>query len=263
MPRPALPVSASRRPGPPAALAAVVLGGALLLLPGPLSAQTVQGIVLEARLGFPVEGAHVLLLDAEGTGHAQTFTDAEGRFLLRAPSRGEYRVRVGYLGQADVESQPLALGPDPTQVLLHINLQPLELEEITVEVGSTWRRGLERVGFYRRQRTGFSGYFLTEEEIAERRPIQTTDLLRGLPGVMMRPNRLGFGWTVLFTRSAERCAPEVVLDGFPVETDAYTTVDDLVHPSNIAAVEVHTSLATMPILYTGVNQCGAILIWTK
>ena len=62
--------------------------------------QVVRGVLVDSA-GAPVSGGIVVLLDPATAQHGGTFTDAQGRFELRAPSPGRWRVRAersGYLG---------------------------------------------------------------------------------------------------------------------------------------------------------------------
>lgn len=232
-----------------------------LLAAAPLRAQLVRGHVVDQRFGQPLEGVHVELLDSRGVSRVDAFSDAEGRFSLRSPSPGRYRIRAEYLSADSVVVREVEVPPEGVQVLLRVPMVPLEMPTLVVEVGS-WHRRLDRVGFYRREQRGF-GHFFTEEEIAERRPVYTTDLLRMLPGVHVVPRRGGYGMEISMRGGIRRCAPAIVLDGVPVELDFYTNLDDIVHPDAIRGMEVYASLAGAPLLYMIGNRCGAILIWTK
>jgi len=83
---------------------------ALLLAARPLAAQTVQGELVDAA-GRPLGGAMVVLLDAEGKVQGRVLTDESGRFVLRAPGAGSYRLRAERIGFERTESPPLALAP--------------------------------------------------------------------------------------------------------------------------------------------------------
>lgn len=83
----------------------LALGVGLALLPAPLAAQErIEGRVL-GGLDEQIEGAMVLLLDAERP-VASTLSDADGRFAIDAPGPGRYRLRVDRIGYASTESEP-------------------------------------------------------------------------------------------------------------------------------------------------------------
>ncbi|HEX8211875.1 MAG TPA: carboxypeptidase-like regulatory domain-containing protein [Longimicrobium sp.] len=81
---------------------------ALLVAARPLAAQTVQGELVDAA-GKPLPGAMVVLLDAAGKSLGRVLTDESGRFVLRAPSAGSYRLRAERIGYGGTESPPLQL----------------------------------------------------------------------------------------------------------------------------------------------------------
>jgi hypothetical protein len=59
-----------------------------------MHAQLVRGELIDSVAGSPVAAAIVSLVDASGEEHVRLLTDAMGRFRVRAPSAGEYRLRV-------------------------------------------------------------------------------------------------------------------------------------------------------------------------
>ena len=73
-------------PTPTAPIAAALL----LLVAAPLHAQTVAGIVRDARTGGVVENASVLLRSRADSTVAHTRSDSLGEFYLAAPSPGTY-----------------------------------------------------------------------------------------------------------------------------------------------------------------------------
>lgn len=82
----------------------------LLVLPALLSAQavgaqTVQGQLVEEGTGSPIAGALVLLLNEDGKTAARVLTDEGGRFLIRAPAPGLYRLRADRIGFRSAQSR--------------------------------------------------------------------------------------------------------------------------------------------------------------
>ncbi len=73
--------------------------------------------------------------------------------------------------------------------------------------------------------------------------------------------------TMMFTRGS--CHPSVVLDGVVLRAGGIgkpgdPTLDRLLNPFNIEAVEVYPSPAGVPVQYQGyVSPCGAILAWSR
>lgn len=77
-------------------------------LAGPARAQTVAGELVDAA-GAPVSAARIVLLTADGTTAASALSDRDGRFVLRGPAAGEYRLRAERIGYAATESEPFRL----------------------------------------------------------------------------------------------------------------------------------------------------------
>ena len=126
---------------------------------------------------------------------------------------------------------------------------------------------LEGVGYYLRQDVGF-GRFITEQDIEEFRPLLITDIFRIEPSVqhlfIPGENR----WAVIFRGAARMrfipntpCFPRLVLDGNRL--DSYD-MDNLVHPDDVAGIELYPSGHGAPVRYAGLGApCGIIIIWTK
>jgi hypothetical protein len=115
----------------------LVFAGFFLLAGGgglPLDGQTIQGQILDRDTELPVEGALVLLLDLEGRQHRGSLSNATGRFLLRAPGPGRFRVRAERIGFETVRSDPFELASDQVFGLrLTMAQMAIELEGIRVE----------------------------------------------------------------------------------------------------------------------------------
>jgi hypothetical protein len=111
---------------------------ALALAPAALPGQTVRGAVVHAQTGEAVAGAVVGLVDAGGTRRGAVLSDAQGRYTVRAPSPGTYRVRAERVGYAAGWSplMNLAAGEEVTQ--------PLSVAPSTVQLEAVVARGVPR-----------------------------------------------------------------------------------------------------------------------
>lgn len=104
---------------------------ALLLAAATAAAQTIEGRMVEAGTGEAVAGASVMLLDASGRRIDFALTDAEGRFRLRAPAAGRFRLsfeRIGYEG-SESGAFDLAAG-EVSRRRLEVPVRPLALPPI-------------------------------------------------------------------------------------------------------------------------------------
>lgn len=101
-------------------------------------AQLVRGELIDSVLGGPVAAAIVTLVDASGAEHARSLTDALGQFRIRAPSAGEFRLRVRIVGFDAWESEPLPLAVGQTVVRrIPLMLVRVKLPAFTVEAQRT------------------------------------------------------------------------------------------------------------------------------
>jgi hypothetical protein len=81
---------------------------------------TIQGTVKDKQTGEPLIGATVVLV---GT-YKGTYTDDEGRFVLKDITPGTYDLRVSYVGYNEVLLTQLTIKPDQT-LTLHIPVSPV------------------------------------------------------------------------------------------------------------------------------------------
>lgn len=102
----------------------------------PARAQVVAGEFVDAD-GQPITSARVSLQDEGGATVRSVLTDQAGRFLLRAPAPGRYRVRGERIGYELTETEPLELADGaPVDRRLVANAGRVMLETVSVEAGS-------------------------------------------------------------------------------------------------------------------------------
>ena len=99
-------------------------------------AQTVRGVLVEEGTRAPIEGGFVVLADEHGRGlggGVGALSDASGRFVLRAPGPGRYRLRAERIGFESTLSTliELAVGETVDHVMV-VPVQAVQLEELTV-----------------------------------------------------------------------------------------------------------------------------------
>lgn len=111
---------------------------AVLAAGGGLSAQegatgTVLGTVTDRDTGTPLTGAFVTLLDREGVRRGAALTDESGRFVLRAPAPGSYRLRAERIGAEGVLSDFFDITPGQV-VVANLSTRPSAVSLAGVEV---------------------------------------------------------------------------------------------------------------------------------
>lgn len=256
---------------------ASALVAALALAASPAVAQVLQGIVVDSATGQPVAGAHVSAFSVADTKVGDTVTDYGGHFTFHLPAVGAYVLLVERLGYATTGSQLISVGStvEATARLRLIRL-PVALDTVTVvgDAGVVGKRlpWLADVGFYDRRRKGF-GYFLTREDIESKDPLIMSDVLKGLPGIRVTCGgplscRITMpAATTMFLRG--KCQASVVLDGVVLRVGGTgnrgdLTLDNLLNPFDVEAVEVYPSAAGVPVQWGGyVSPCGAIVAWSR
>ena len=121
-------VSAHRRWIPGLALLA------LAVWHGPLTAQRIQGRVLEDGGGGPVAGAMVRLVTDAGPTGSGWLTGIDGRFRLQAPTGGTYDLRVERIGFATVVIAGVSVADNGiASVEVTVETEPITLEGLRVE----------------------------------------------------------------------------------------------------------------------------------
>lgn len=223
----------------------VVRGAEAQLAPG-----RITGRLLDREHRHPVEGARVTVLGTP----ISAITDSAGRFVLMDVPAGVRVVQIRAIGYA-VGSWMVELSE--AQHMSHefeIEARPVQVSGVTaVGVNTDWR---SEAGFERRRAHG-AGVFLTREEIASRRAIDITDLLRSITGIVSACTPRGC--VIRMARSTRQCTPEFFLDGFPA---TFATGPNF--PVNqIRGVEVYRSEFEVPGEFQRPGlRCGVIAIWT-
>jgi len=215
--------------------------------PPPLTGTASVAGVIRGVGGLPLSGAQVRIVGAAG----RSTSDARGRFALGDLPAGtqvlEVR-RIGYL----LTQQPVELRAGRTAE------QDVRLQRIvTLDSLRVLAQRSRYPEFEQRRKTNGFGTFFTADDIADKRPFQTSDLFRMILG--FRVSGLGLDAKVFSTRGVTSmggvCSPNIVIDGMPNQEL------NLIHPSSIGAMEVYRAGQPAPPQYD--RGCGAILIWSK
>jgi len=92
--------------------------------PPPAPVPGVSGRILAEGSGEPIPEAWVELLREDGRAVTRIPSDEEGRFLLRPPVPGEYRLRVSRKGYRFLVTSPFSVAED-RGVERELSLEPL------------------------------------------------------------------------------------------------------------------------------------------
>ncbi len=236
--------------------------GSLVLEPVPPKLVTITGVLTDVESGLPVAGAP-LGLNGEPAG----FTANDGTFELRTfravlGSQNRLTVRrIGYRGQ----SYGFWVADTASVIELKLTAEPLaaRLPDIVVEGEKMVIGGGRRLaGFERRRKVGL-GHFVTQKDIEKLQPLNTSDVLRRIPGVTIHVS--GLSAQVELRGAGATCyTPTIYYDGVRFTTDDI----NFVLPETIVGIEVYRSGTVLPPEFTvgsdgGSSSCGAIVFWTK
>lgn len=257
------------------------------------SAQYIRGRLLDVATNRPIPAGVLTLHGADSTVVVAVMSDADGNWRLNAPRPGLYYIAARRMGYRPWVSGAVQIDAGAElNSEFHLQALPVTLEPITAY--AQMRRNLEDNGFFERQRGNF-GHFLTPEAIERRQAARTTDLLTAIPGVQLTVTGGGnVGPAQIMLRGGSMtggalCRPRVYVDGImyargdsrPVRVrdseateqadldqrmDRALSLDDIGHPSTIAAIEVYRSATQVPVQFGGTSVetlCGVIVVWTR
>lgn len=230
-----------------------------LALAAPLSAQVVHGRLVDTGTGAAVASARVQLLEGD-TSADSAVTDSAGGFTLRAEEGGTFRLAASRVGYAASVSREIEVEDDDSlEVVFRIAPDAVVLDPLEV-VATGKYRGPQIEGFYRRAERHTFGTFVTRAEIEKTPTYRTTDLLRRVAGLQVRPSRRP---GVSNVRGRGGCLPVVIVDGMELQ-GAATLLDEWVKAYDVEGIEVYTGPAQAPPEFgIHANGCAMILIWTR
>jgi hypothetical protein len=203
----------------------------------------------------PISEVEITTADSSTVPSRRTRTDDHGRFDLGEFRQGRLSLRARRLGYEE-RTFGVDVGADGKFMTLEIVLLSIPQELANVDVTATSQGKLR--GFYQRsQQRGTFARFLNEQEIRRIGPRNASDLFRTVPGVTLASTQSG--GNAIRIRG---CQPMVWVDDQRVPG---AELDELMVPSDIAAIEFYPSSAGIPAQYLerGNRLCGLILVWTK
>ena len=253
---------------PVAVLLSIGAGAAAQAGGAPVSG-SLSGAVVASEDGSPVAEALLVLTDTSGSEVARTISGRDGTFRIARLPVGRYLLGVHALGYESAVNRSVLVGDERLRVEVFLRPGPVALDPLIVSTEALSRK-LEAVGYYRRAAVGIGRYIPPEE--FERPGVQyVSDVLRIEPSIEIRPFLDGSNrWDVRFRsafRQEDRCSPLIVVDGTrirPGSPGGAVSLDELVHPANVLAVELYPRGVGQPVQWSGVDAgCGVIVVWTK
>jgi hypothetical protein len=248
----------------------------LLLLLHPLSrpgsAQSVMGEVID-EAGVAVPSVTVGLIDEDGRLVAHARSDSAGRFHVKAPMPGRYRVHVAGVGYRSLSGGPYDLVRDVAlETVVVVHPVPIPLEPVDVEVDGRVPR-LVSNGFYERAAHG-RGSFFEGDAVRRSGSASIAEFLARLPRV--RADSRGanvFGSAsvrnpaLYFEGSGAPCVPALWVDGSLVRPGGTLAdplrPDDWAGKGDLAGLEFYTGPAGVPIEFGHSAACAVLVVWTR
>jgi hypothetical protein len=217
----------------------------LLLVSGSAHAhaQVIHGRVLDDVTATPLDLVAIELRDAADAVRGIATTDSAGRFSIRAPAEGAYRLRLTRLGYATVVTDTVSVSRgEQVELELRMNVEAVAIDPLRVVARAEYlpmrlQQFHERAEWVRR--SGVGRVFL-REDILRMGVSRTGTILRMVP---IRPD----------------CPLTLLLDGMPVDSAA---LDAVAPPESLAGVEFYTGPAQMPAEFAGRGYCAVAMFWT-
>ncbi len=240
------------------------------ILPQEQQTASITGRITDTA-GTRVARARVQIVGTSYIARADVF----GEFRLTGLPPGRMRIAAEVMGYETARAA-VELGLGETLVLpaAALRMKPVatELAPVTAEAEApTSRRNLAE---FERRRANTTGSFITRAEFMKQgNPTKTTDVLRRMRGIRMRPGT-GFlmPWIITSARSAltadvntaGECFPLIFLDRRLIGTTAALVVDDAIPVEQIEAIEFYPSIAGMPPEFNRRGAvCGVLVFWTR
>ncbi len=207
------------------------------------------------QTGKPLQGVNMSVEGAAST----TNTNADGTYSLRGLPAGTQALVVRHVGYA-MQDVTVDLS-NVTEHRADVKMMPAPPMLAAVTVEGKRDKGLRDVGFSTRSKAGL-GQYLTEDQIAQRQPMQMTDLFTQMRGIRMDYSS---GYPMITdSRDAGGGCVSYVIDGVPQQMPDPQDFNDFIHPDEVSAVEVYTAAEAPAQFQTGGNSsCVVIVIWTK
>jgi hypothetical protein len=239
--------------------------------------------------GQPVSYAYVF----DRTDGSHTVTGHDGRFrIVIANTNASTIIGVRRIGYQPVDVPVVPGTANTNQLIVVMPRIAVALDTVRVRaVSGQYDEYLDRTGYYRRSAKSPDGSFITAAQIERRNATEITAVLRDVNGVRVI-SRTGRGGKMSFpVGRGGLCALGLVIDGQRVKINSPSTeslqpritsimggrpvaaiqndsgpesLDEMVPPSMVAAMEVYPSAASVPNeLQHHVRGCGLVVVWTR
>ncbi len=220
---------------------------------------------MEAESGEPIDGVSMTVRGPNGGYLGHRITDENGVFEFEAKRISGIKLDARRLGYRP-NTTPVLFFDDHDFYEVEIRLDrdavllaPLEvIARSAVEPSPVLRD-------YRHRLENGMGRYLTRDDIERRNPSFVTDMLTEIPGV--RLSSAGTGARRIVRMGRSNCPSQIFVDGVLMNPEGYgtaVTIDDVVSPHDVEAIEVYAGLSSIPAEFLNPNShCGVVAIWTR
>ena len=238
------------------------------ILPRGQRTASITGTITDTA-GMRVPSANVRIVGTTYTARANLF----GEFQLTGLPPGSMRLAAEVVGYQPTRIE-VELGPGEDHRLppTVLRMMPIATELAPVTIVAETPTGRRNLAEFERRRATSSGSFITRAEFMEQgTPRETTDVLRRMAGVRVRPGTgLLLPWLITSSRSFRSgnlntiCYPLVYLDRQLIGTTGNVLVNSSVPIEQVEAVEFYTGTAGMPPEFNRRGaSCGVLVFWTR
>ena len=221
---------------------------------------TARGIVRDMN-GKPLANTRVGTLD----NGASVLTNSEGQYVLTGAPAGTQTLELRALGYQPLR-RAVTLKTNGVTDVDATRLDRAAQKLASISVTGTRKDGrLTKFGFDDRRRRS-NGFFMDAEEIEKKSGIYLGDVLRFAPGLTPVYTSRGRSFLMRSTSTGDKCTPTYYLDGMrwhALEGSSILELERFITLRDVAAVEVYSSAAGMPMQFDTGSGCGAVAFWTK
>jgi hypothetical protein len=217
---------------------------------------SLRGRVTANPSGQPIVGA-----DVSVHGGPRALSNDRGEWVLTGVPGGTRVVEIRAISYYPERKIVDLIAGAPE---VNVSLSNLQAMLDTVKIRAARINDPERAAFEQRRRSSGAGRFITDDQIARRNPMQTSDLFVATAGVRLVFDERTHANRLMIRSAFGECSPSIYVDGLYM-TNMLTTddIDVMTRPGELLGVEIYPD-AHVPVQYQrGLSGCGAVLFWTK
>ena len=211
---------------------------------------SVFGRVVDLKSIQPLESVVILLLDSLKNVRAIEKSGKDGIFLFDKIKFDKIYIKTYRLGYVSTFTGPFNLSAhDTLRMIIKLEAVPIPLDEVIVTAHNRVPK-LERVKYYWRKEN-LTGHFITAQDFLDRGINSTFVIFRGVPGLLVRGDRIFFTQYMTASLSQTNPSPLIYVDEILMNIDDEGIFGDPISwvvPEDILGIEVY-NVANAPMRY--------------